>query len=282
MDVHIPSQRQVLVVQKYRNQWMSHRSSTLRISTTISIVENTQFSFPLLVFLYMHSYPAWFWGEQSNMCFEVPMKRDLMALVRAKEETLDFNTLQLRWQLRLTAGLRRTRTTVSSVFLATAAGHCSQTWYGFCCGVGSQWFWCSCSRHWFPLFCHQSRQLHYVSLQRVISTSSLADDFVQLIDKIVDVPMVMQRHVPRSWTSVVMLTGACDLGVRTVTASQVQYIVKLFVIPATIQRQAPTIKTVQGAVDVCQFQCLDRVVRRRVWKILERWAECIVDSVQQY
>ena len=49
------------------------------------------------------------------------MKRDLMALVRAQEEALDFNTLQLRWQLRLTAGLRRTRTTVSSVFLATAA-----------------------------------------------------------------------------------------------------------------------------------------------------------------
>ena len=69
----------------------------------------------------MHSYPAWSWGEQSNMCFEVPMKRDLMALVRAQEETLDFNTLQLRWQLRLTAGLRRTRTAVSSVFLATAA-----------------------------------------------------------------------------------------------------------------------------------------------------------------
>ena len=36
-----------------------------------------------------------------------------------------------------------------------------------------------------------------------------------------------------------MLTGACDLGVRTVTASQVQYTAKLFVIPATIQRQAP-------------------------------------------
>ena len=116
-------------------------------------------------------------------------------------------------------------------------------------------------------------KLHYLSPQRVISTSSLADAFVQLIDKIVDVPVVMQRHVPRSWTSVVMLTGACDLGVRTVTASQVQYIVKLFVIPATIQRQAPTIKTVQGAVDVCQFQCLDRVVRRRVWKILERCSQ---------
>ena len=55
------------------------------------------------------------------MCFEVPMKRDLMALVRAQEVTLDFNTLQLRWQLRLTSGLRRTRTAVSSVFLATAA-----------------------------------------------------------------------------------------------------------------------------------------------------------------
>ena len=78
-------------------------------------------------FLFMHSYPEWFWGEQSNMCFEVPMKRDLMALVRAKEEIFDFNSLQLRWQLRLTAGLRRTRTTVSSVYLATAAGHCSQT-----------------------------------------------------------------------------------------------------------------------------------------------------------
>ena len=55
------------------------------------------------------------------MCFEVPMKRDLMALVRAQEKTLDFNTLQLRWQFRLTAGLRRTRAIVSSVFLATAA-----------------------------------------------------------------------------------------------------------------------------------------------------------------
>ena len=31
MDVHIPSQRQGLVVQKYRNQWMSHRSSTRRL-----------------------------------------------------------------------------------------------------------------------------------------------------------------------------------------------------------------------------------------------------------
>ena len=30
--------------------------------------------------------------------------------------------------------------------------------------------------------------------------------------------------------------------------------------PATTERQAPTIKTAQGAVDVCQFQCLDRVV----------------------
>ena len=55
------------------------------------------------------------------MCFEVPMKRDLMALVRAQEEALDFKRLQLRWQLRLTAGLRRTRTAVSSVFLATAS-----------------------------------------------------------------------------------------------------------------------------------------------------------------
>ena len=78
----------------------------VKYTTTISIVENTQSSFPLLVFLYMHSYPAWSWGEQSNMCFEVPMKRDLMALVRAQEEALDFMRLQLRWQLRLTAGLR--------------------------------------------------------------------------------------------------------------------------------------------------------------------------------
>ena len=67
------------------------------------------------------SYPAWSWGEQTNMCFEVPMKRDLMALVRAQEEVLDFERLQLRWQLRVTAGLRRTSTTVSSVFLATQA-----------------------------------------------------------------------------------------------------------------------------------------------------------------
>ena len=55
------------------------------------------------------------------MCFEVPMKRDLMALVRVQQEALDFERLQLRWQLRLTAGLRRTSTTVSSVFLATPA-----------------------------------------------------------------------------------------------------------------------------------------------------------------
>ena len=46
-------------------------------------------SFPLLVILYMRSYPPWSWGEQSNMCFEVTMKRALMALVRAQEETLD-------------------------------------------------------------------------------------------------------------------------------------------------------------------------------------------------
>ena len=69
VDVHIPSQRQVLVVQKYRNQWMSHRSRTHRISTTISIVENTQFSFHLLVFLYMHSYPAWSWGKTEQHVF---------------------------------------------------------------------------------------------------------------------------------------------------------------------------------------------------------------------
>ena len=81
-------------------------------------------------------------------------------------------------------------------------------------------------------------KLHYLSPQRVISTSSLVDAIVQLIDKIVDVPVVVQKHVPRSWTSVVMLTGASDLGVQTVTASQVQYIVKLFVIPArTFQRR---------------------------------------------
>ena len=67
------------------------------------------------------SFPAWSWEEQSNMCFEVPMKRDLMALVRAQEEALDFERLQLRWQLRLTAGLHRTSTAVSSVFLATPA-----------------------------------------------------------------------------------------------------------------------------------------------------------------
>ena len=130
-------------------------------------------------------------------------------------------------------------------------------------------------------------KLHYLSLQRVISTSSVSDAFVQIIHEIVDVPVVMQRHVPRSWTSVVKLTGSCDLGVQTVTASQVQYIDELSVIPArstkdpictkdsgvtqfqrldpvmdvpaAIQRQAPTIKTVHGAVDVCQFQCLDRV-----------------------
>ena len=60
-----------------------------------------------------------------------------MALFRAREEALDFKRLQMRWQLRLTAGLRRTRTAVSSVFLATAAGHCSQTSHGFCCCVGT-------------------------------------------------------------------------------------------------------------------------------------------------
>ena len=55
------------------------------------------------------------------MCFEVPIKRGLMALVRAQEEALDFKRLQLRWQLRLNAGLRRTRAAVSSVCLTTAA-----------------------------------------------------------------------------------------------------------------------------------------------------------------
>ena len=44
VDVHIPSRRQVLVIRKYRKKWMSHRSSTLRISKTTSIVENTQIS----------------------------------------------------------------------------------------------------------------------------------------------------------------------------------------------------------------------------------------------
>ena len=49
-------------------------------------------------------------------------------------------------------------------------------------------------------------KLRYLYPQRVISTSSLADAFVQLFEKKVDVPVVMQR----SWMSVVMLTGACD------------------------------------------------------------------------
>ena len=73
--------------------------------------------------------------------------------------------------------------------------------------------------------------------QRVISSSSLADAFVQLFDKIVDVPVVMQRHVPE------VVDVSCDadwcvrLGVQTVTASQVQNIVKLFVIPARTFRR---------------------------------------------
>ena len=50
------------------------------------------------------------------MCFEVPMKPDLMALVRAQQKALDFDRLQLRWQLRLTAGLRRTSATHSVDF----------------------------------------------------------------------------------------------------------------------------------------------------------------------
>ena len=82
------------------------------------------------IILYYQEVSRWFdedlvsevsWRKQSNMCFEVPMKRDLMALVRAQEEALDFERLQLRWQLRLTAGLRRTSTSVSSGFLATPA-----------------------------------------------------------------------------------------------------------------------------------------------------------------
>ena len=34
----------------------------------------------------IHSYPAWSWRKQSNVCFEVPIKRGL----RAQEEALDF------------------------------------------------------------------------------------------------------------------------------------------------------------------------------------------------
>ena len=41
-------------------------------------------------------------------------------------------------------------------------------------------------------------------------------------------------------------------------------------VPAAIQRQTPTIKTVQGAVGVCQFQCLDRVVNVLVPIMQER------------
>ena len=51
----------------------------------------------------------------------------------------NFKRLQLRWQLRLTAGLH----TYCCEFgvprdcsPGTAAGHCSQTSYAFCCGVG--------------------------------------------------------------------------------------------------------------------------------------------------
>ena len=107
-------------------------------------------------------------------------------------------------------------------------------------------------------------KLHYLSPQRVISTSSLADAFVQLIDKIVDVPVVMQRHVPRSWTSVVMLTGACDLGVRTVTA---------FTGPVHCQTVRFSSYDTTPSTNHQDSTRLDRVVRRRVWKILERCSQ---------
>ena len=58
--------------------------------------------------------------EQSNVSFDVTMKCDLMALVRAQVKALDFKGNQ-RWQLCLTACLRRTRTAVNSACLATAA-----------------------------------------------------------------------------------------------------------------------------------------------------------------
>ena len=102
------------------------RSTLLSSRSTFFRLHNGVNPFPVFLQIYfitrgMHSFPVWSWGEQSNVCFELPIKRDLMALVRAQEEALDFKRLQMRWQLRLTASLCRTRTAVSSVFLATAA-----------------------------------------------------------------------------------------------------------------------------------------------------------------
>ena len=95
--------------------------SQVFVTTSFSVLEDPVFLQIYFITRGMHSYPHWSWAEKSNVCFELPIKRDLMALVRAQEEALDFKRLQLRWQLHLTAGLHRTRTAVSSVFLATAA-----------------------------------------------------------------------------------------------------------------------------------------------------------------
>ena len=65
------------------------------------------------------------------MCFDVTMKCELMALVKAQVKALDFKTNQKR-QLCLTASLHRMRTAVSSACLATASGHVDGVDTGVC------------------------------------------------------------------------------------------------------------------------------------------------------
>merc|ERR1711916_268845 len=66
---------------------------------------------------------------------------------------------------------------------------------------------------------------------------------IQYIDKVVDVPVVMQRQLP-----------TIQKVQKTVEVPQIQYIDKIVDVPVVMQRQVPTIQTVQKTVEVPQVQ----------------------------
>ena len=84
-------------------------------------------------------------------------------------------------------------------------------------------------------------------IQKILKIHNTAEILqVQFFDDVVDAADVIP-------------TGTCDPEVqKTVKIAQVQYIVKVVVIPVVVQHQTPTIQTVQKTVEVPQNQCLHR------------------------
>ena len=85
------------------------------------------------------------------------------------------------------------------------------------------------------------------AIQKVQKTVEVPQ--VQLIDKVVDMLVVLQRHV-----TIIQKVQ------RTVEAPQVHYTDKIVDVPLVLQRQVPTIQNVQKTVEVQQVQFLDKVV----------------------